>query len=253
MEVTYVDHMGSDLTVVNAARVSMGRKSEYETQVTQLGGLVCEASGAIKAWCENSQDGACSCPQQEAKSINVLKEKDARLLKFLATHRHEMPFAHPHVSFHFKAPIFVARQLAKHWVGGIWSEISRRYVSGAPEFYWPPVWRKGSPDIKQGSLDEGIDELGMATMMNWKRGTETHALNAYTVALNAGVAPELARMLLPQNVYTEWHWTGSLLFWARVWGLRVKPDAQKETREIVQKIGPTMEGLFPVSWAVLTQ
>lgn len=253
MEVTYLGHYGDDLTVVNAARVSMGRKSEYETQLVQLGGVACQAAGAVKAWCENEQDGACQCPRQEAKTIQVLKEKDGRLLKFLATHKHELPFAHPHVSFHFKAPLFVARQLAKHQVGGVWSEISRRYVSGPPEFYWPKVWRKGSADIKQGSLDESIDELGIAVMQNWKRGTELHAQNAYTVALSQGVAPEQARMMLPQNVYTEWHWTGSLLFWSRVWNLRVKPDAQQETREIVEKIGQTMSGLFPVSWAVLTQ
>lgn len=208
MEVTYLDHMGSDLSVANAARVSFGKRKD------------------------------------------VFDEKDARLIRFLAREKHIIPFAHPHVSFHFKAPIFVARQLAKHQVGFAWSEISRRYVKTAPEFYIPQTLRKGSADIKQGSLDEAVDDheyakssYTMASML---------AVEFYKTALQGGVCPEQARALLPQNAYTEWHWTGSLLGWARVWGLRVKPDAQRETREVVEMIGPKMRELFPVSWEALT-
>lgn len=210
MEVTYLDHMGSDKMVVNAARVSFG------------------------------------------KSVQEFRpDKDARLLAFLARHKHELPFAHPHVSFHFKAPIFVARQLAKHQVGFVWSEISRRYVKDAPELYWPREWRKGSPDIKQGSTDEVFeDKFGIteraevaARSLVWD----------YKRLVAEGCCAEQARMILPQNMFTEWHWTGSLLGWARVWGLRVKPDAQRETREIVEKIGPKMAELFPYSWKALTE
>lgn len=250
MEANYLWHGGDDLTVVDAARVSMGRRSKYEQMLTQLGGVVCKEAGAVKAWCSREQDGTCDCQRQEAKSVNVLKEKDARLLKYLATHRHEMPFAHPHVSFHFKAPIFVARQLAKHQVGMVWSEISRRYVKELPELYWPKEWRAGSADIKQGSTDDVVplEYLDEARIM----GSALRAIDAYTRLLEAGVCAEQARMVLPTNMYTEWHWTGSLLAWARVWGLRVKPDAQRETRALVEKIGPKMTELFPVSWAVLT-
>lgn len=208
MQVTYLGHYGDDLTVVNAARTSFGKRKE------------------------------------------VFDEKDARLLRYLARHKHEMPFAHPHVSFHFKAPIFVARQLQKHAVGFVWSEISRRYVKGEPEFYWPAKWRKGSDDIKQGSTDEewqddnGIGErlLLCVRSIAWD----------YRRMLQDGCCAEQARMVLPQNMYTEWHWTGSLLGWARVWGLRVKPDAQRETREVVEMIGPKMKELFPHSWEALT-
>lgn len=208
MEVTYLGSYGDDLTVVNAARVSFGkRKSAFD-------------------------------------------EKDARLIRYLVAHGHVLPFRHPHVSFHFKAPIFVARQLGKHQVGMSWSEISRRYVVGNPEFYWPETWRKAAADKKQGSLDETV---ARPRVVQWMlAAAQRAAVAAYNVALNEGVAPEQARMVLPQNAYTEWHWTGSLLAWAHVWKLRVAPDAQKETRECVSQIGPYMERLFPVSWKELT-
>jgi thymidylate synthase (FAD) len=210
MEVTYLDHMGTDLTVVNAARVSFGKR----TQEFRPG-------------------------------------KDDRLLAFLALHKHELPFAHPHVSFHFKAPIFVARQLAKHQVGFVWSEISRRYVTGEPELYIPEVLRKSSLDIKQGSLNESVEDLSL--QLFYYHADAQRSVLAYLRALKADICPEQARGLLPQTAYTEWVWTGSLLGWSRVWNLRVKPDAQAETREIVEKIGPTMNRLFPYSWKALAQ
>jgi len=209
VEVTYLDHMGDDRMVVNAARVSFGK------QVREF-----------------------------------RPDKDGRLLRYLARHKHELPFAHPHVSFHFKAPIFVARQLAKHQVGFVWSEISRRYVKDAPELYWPPQWRKGSDDIKQGSTDESWnDKYGVAERVDIAARS---LVWDYKRMVAEGCCAEQARMVLPQNMYTEWHWTGSLLGWARVWGLRVKPDAQRETREIVEKLGATMTELFPYSWEALT-
>jgi thymidylate synthase (FAD) len=209
VEVTYLDHMGSDLTVVNAARVSFGKRVE-EFRPVQDGGL----------------------------------------LNFLARHKHELPFAHPHISFHFKAPIFVARQLAKHQVGFVWSEISRRYVKNTPELYWPQQWRKGSDDIKQGSTDETFeDKYGVTERIDIAARS---LVWDYKRLVAEGCCAEQARMILPQNMYTEWHWTGSLLGWARVWGLRVKPDAQRETREIVEKIGPKLAELYPYSWKALT-
>lgn len=184
------------------------------------------------------------------KRKEVFDSKDERLIKFLARENHIIPFAHPQVSFHFKAPIFVARQLAKHQVGFAWSEVSRRYVKNDPELYIPEVLRKGSQDIKQGSLDEEVEDHYVQKPAYAIAAAA--ALNAYRKALEAGVCPEQARGLLPQTAYTEWHWTGSLLGWSRVWNLRVKPDAQRETREVVEKIGPTMARLFPVCWEALT-
>lgn len=210
MEVQYLEHMGTDHSVVSAARRSFGKMWE---------------------------------PWRE--------DKDPRLLSYLAKHKHEIPFAHPHVSFYFKVPVFVARQLCKHQIGFSWSETSRRYIKTEPEFYWPKVWRKGSPDIKQGSLDGGVEDqqgIMIDAVLAAKR-----TLQEYNHMLALGVGAEQARMILPQNMMVEFTWTGSLLGWARVWGLRMKPDAQRETREAVEKIGPKMEELFPYSWAALTK
>jgi thymidylate synthase (FAD) len=216
MEVTYLDHMGSDLSVVNAARVSFAKRSDWGGGDTE----------------------------------NILKEGDARLIRYLAEHKHVLPFRHPHVSFHFKAPIFVARQLVKHQVGMSWSEISRRYVVGGLEFYWPTEWREVAPDKKQGSKDTGIAQQRDAESV--AQAGAAAAVDAYEALVDMGVAPEQARMVLPLNLYSEWHWTGSLLAWAHVWNLRTEAHAQKECQDCVRLIGPKMKELFPVSWEVLT-
>jgi thymidylate synthase (FAD) len=205
MKVTYIDHMGSDLTVVNAARVSFHR---------------------------------------EHKVFN--EDKDEKLIRYLAEHKHESPFAHPHLMLHFKAPIFVARQLVKHQVGFVWNEVSRRYVDTEPEVYYPEYYRKRSKDKKQGSEGRFYDEehFGIDALFYEKCERD---LEVYNTAISLGVAPEQARMVLPQNTYTEWYWTGSLLGWARVINLRCKPDAQEETRQVVQQVIPILGEYFPVS------
>ena len=211
MRVTYLGHYGDDLVVVNAARVSFGKRKD------------------------------------------AFDEKDARLIGYLVRHGHVLPFRHPHVSFHFKAPIFVARQLVKHQVGMSWSEISRRYVTSEPEFYWPETWRKAAVDKKQGSSDEEFS-IALNTGICVKSGVTTlqtvlrDTVETYDALIKAGMAPEQARMILPQNTYTEWVWTGSLLSWAHLWKLRVEHSAQQETQDCVRMIGPDMERLFPVSW-----
>jgi thymidylate synthase (FAD) len=186
---------------------------------------------------------------KEVKEFRPLQ--DGRLLRYLAKHKHELPFAHPHVSFHFKAPIFVARQLAKHQVGFVWSEISRRYVKGSPELWWPQVWRKGSEDIKQGSLEEEF--VARPGQMTRVADIVEALVWEYERLLADGCCAEQARMILPQNMMTEWVWTGSLLGWARVWGLRMGAGAQKETKDVVGLIDEKMCELFPVSWVVLKE
>jgi thymidylate synthase (FAD) len=235
VKATYLWHGGSDLTVVNAARVSFAKTSTLERQEV----VIDEGPGAILL-----------DPLPPIYRM-VLREKDARLLRYLAKHKHELPFAHPHISFHFKAPIFVARQLAKHQVGFVWSEISRRYVTGEPELFVPEALRKGSADIKQGSLDEAVEDQ-VAQLFFYHASAQRSVLE-YMKLLEAGVCPEQARAVLPQTAYTEWHWTGSLLGWARVWGLRVKPDAQRETRALVEQIDAPLSEHFPVAWQVLKE
>jgi len=224
IEATYIDHMGSDLTVANAARVSFGKKSEME-------------------------DDPWGPP--------VLKAKDDKLIRYLAKHKHISPFGHCFASFHVKAPIFVARQLVKHKFLR-WNEISRRYVDDEPEFYVPDVWRGRSADKKQGSSDQTVEFLRMQGLSEQTVDDATfkhkvHSLTLYHDMINEGVAPEQARMVLPQSTMTEWYWSGSLDAFSDMCNLRCKADTQAETRQVAQQIDRKMIELFPVSWDALTE
>ena len=238
IEATYIAHMGSDLTVANAARVSFGKRSQME-------------------------DDAWGPPK--------LKAKDAKLIRYLAKHRHISPFGHCFASFHIKAPIFVARQLVKHKFLR-WNEISRRYVDDEPEFFVPDVWRGRSADKKQGSSDTTIDTLHFMELDdelsteehphydNWSEPIDHYAgwvnekmLHLYQRMIDNEVAPEQARMVLPQSTMTEWYWSGSLDAFADMCNLRCKPDTQAETREVAKQIDHKMIELFPVSWDALTE
>ena len=211
MDVELVDHMGSDLTVVNAARVSFGKRKKEFT------------------------------------------EGDKKLIAFLAKHGHWSPFGHCSIQFHIKAPVFVARQLVKHQIGLTWNEISRRYVDYEPEFYEVDKWRGRAEDKKQGS-----DEENTVEWINHKQSTgalkqqvENVALKNYNTMLEAGVAPEQARMILPQSMMTEWYWSGTLYAFARVCNLRCASDAQYETRIVANLINIECGKLFPISWTEL--
>lgn len=207
--VSYVDHMGSDLTVVNSARVSFNKKK------------------------------------------SVLDSSDEKLILYLAKHKHWTPFAHPQIQLHIKAPIFVRTQLFKSKVGFTENEISRRYVKEPPEFYIPSEWRS----VPQGSLKQGsgppldVDSSRKATPKYITSCTE--AIDTYMDLLELGVAPEMARGVLPQSAYTEWYWTGSLAGFARVCNQRLDSNAQMETQEYAKAIGKIMTKLFPVSWEAL--
>ena len=147
------------------------------------------------------------------------------------------------MQFHIKAPVFVARQLVKHQVGLVWNEVSRRYVDDEVEFYEPEEWRLAAENKKQGSSDETTPYDVSATHM--------HARSTYTAMLKVGIAPEMARMVLPQSMMTEWYWSGTLYAFARVCNLRSKPDAQVETQMVADQIDKLAEDLFPYSWEAL--
>ena len=216
--VEYVDHMGSDLTVVNAARVSFAKTSEWEI----------------------AEDGA----------VN-LSQRDQRLIRYLAEHGHWTPFAHPQITLRIKAPIFVRTQLFKHKVGFTENEISRRYVTHEPEIY-NPRWRSAPTNgAKQGSSDFITDETA-ERRLDFLYGIVTENLEVYSKLLELGVAPEQARAVLPQGTYTEWWWTGSLSAYARVFKQRIDTHAQWEVQQYADAIGKILEPLFPHSWAVLT-
>jgi len=217
IEATYIGHMGSDITVVNAARVSFGKRS----------GMIC-VDNVLGKW--------------------ELEKKDEKLINYLAEHKHMSPFGHCFASFHVKAPIFVARQLVKHKFLR-WNEISRRYVDEEPEFYEPATYRRKAEDKKQGS---GGAIVPSSSTMRSEAKASIWARRAYLEMLQDGVCPEQARMILPQSMMTEWYWSGSLDAFADMCNLRCASDTQAETREVATQISDRMRKLFPVSWAALT-
>jgi len=234
IEVTFVDSMGSDLSVVNAARVSFGKKSYWV-----------------------AGDGP-----------DRLNERDVKLIKYLAKHKHISPFGHAFASFHVKAPIFVARQLVKHKFLR-WNEISRRYVDDEPEFYVPNVWRGRSEDKKQGSSDEElwIWDLEVSTGATYCddydptiESVTTCPMNFmeaqmgfYKQLIDEGVAPEQARMVLPQSTMTEWYWSGSLDAFTDMCSLRLKEDTQYETRLVAKEVYKHLCNQFPVAAPLLVE
>ena len=210
VDVELIDHMGSDASVVNAARVSFGKR------------------------------------------IKEMSEGDTKLIRYLAKHNHWSPFGHASVQFRIKAPIFVARQLVKHQVGLTWNEISRRYVDYEPEFYEVDKWRGRPVDKKQGSSEENIEWINRSIRTSALQDqVENVALANYNLMIGAGVAPEQARMILPQSMMTEWYWSGTLYAFARVCNLRCAEDAQYETRIVANLINDECEKLFPISWTEL--
>lgn len=223
MNVTYIDHMGDDLMVVNAARVSFNKESMYDIEGTP----------------------------GETDWRFVLPEGDKKLINYLAAHNHWTPFAHPQITLRIKAPVFVRTQLFKHKVGFTENEVSRRYVDDDPEFFFPVFRQRPDSGMKQGSRDEFPVNLELCegVLLN----AHNIALASYKELLKQNVAPEQARMVLPQSMYTEWYWTGSLAAYARMCKQRLDPHAQGETREIAQQISKIVEPLFPISWSVLVE
>lgn len=205
--VEYIDHSGSDLSVVNAARVSFAKES------AELG------------------------------------DKDAKLIAYLAKHKHKSPFNHAFMSFRVKAPIFVARQLVKHEYLP-WNEVSRRYVSDEPEFFFPSGWAGKPVNVKQGSDGLVVDQQ---TQKDIAMMATQYSLDAYNTLLYNGVSPEQARMVLPQNTMTEWIWSGTLYAFAKMCKLRLDPHTQKETQDVARMIDVTAYKLFPVSWTALME
>jgi thymidylate synthase (FAD) len=204
--------MGNDLTVANSARCSFDKQSDLDDN-------------------------------------GYLRTEDIRLINYLAKHKHWTPFSHATVSFRVTMPIFVARQLAKHQIGGSVNEVSRRYVDSDPVFDIPKKWRKRAENVKQGSSDECI-VVDTALKSEIDKFFESAEL-LYKDLLMMGVCPEQARAVLPLCTETTWVWTGSLYFFARVCNLRLDPHAQRETAEVAMAIDRHMNNLFPISWAAL--
>lgn len=232
--VEYVSHMGSDLTVVNAARVSFNKQSEWAVDTAAQARL--QSSGSVY------REG----------DLQVLSSKDARLIGYLARHNHWTPFAHPQITLRIKAPIFVRTQLFKHKVGFTENEVSRRYCTDAPQFY-TPQWRLAPTDgAKQGSSGFATDPILHGDWDRLYNKSVLEAVEIYNLLLREGVAPEQARAVLPQGTYTEWWWTGSLSAYARVCKLRGDTHAQWEVQQYASAISGIIAPLFPTAWRALT-
>lgn len=238
IEVSYVGHYGTDLTVVNAARVSFNKESE---------------------WIEHHGDAEVIVSTEELM-YPVLKSSDARLITYLAKHKHFSPFNHSFISVRVKAPIFVARQLVKHKFMP-WNEVSRRYVDDEPEFYIPNDYRAKAKNVKQGSSEELI--TGLMYLFNDANG-DCHgdpkdaveystqiSLEIYQSLLDKGVCAEQARMVLPQNMHTEWIWSGTLNAFCDMLKLRLEKHSQYESRIVANKVAKEIKTLFPVSFNAL--
>ena len=207
--VEVLEVFGSDLTVVNAARVSFAKESQE------------------------------------------FSEQDGKLVRYLAKHHHISPFFHPQIRLRVKMPIFVAREWFRHQIGFARNEVSRRYVDSPPECYIPKAEdiRARDPKLKQGSKSEPVDN---AEYVHEHIQEITHqSMDVYDALLKSGVAPEVARMILPQSMYTEFIETGSLAAYARLCGLRLDPTAQKEIRDYATAVDTLLREKFPVSWPAL--
>lgn len=206
----YISHMGSDLTVCDAARVSFAK----------------EAS-------------------------NFSSEQNNRLIAYLASHGHTTPFTHPQITLRETVPIFVARQRFKHVVGFTYNEVSRRYVDDTPEFYIPDLWRsRPEGSVKQGS--GGAHQQSGA----WSLAYEEHieeSLHVYECMISHGIAPEQARMVLPQSMLTSYYVTGSLAAFARSYKQRIDAHAQEEIQQLAKHWDAVIAPLYPVAWKELTK
>jgi thymidylate synthase (FAD) len=187
------------------------------------------------------------------KEHTDFKEKgDTRLINYLAREKHVLPFRHPQLTLRMHMPIFVLRQMGKHQTGFSWSEVSRRYISGEPEVYRPENLRKYAEDKKQGSSDQVLTEH-LEENSFWILDAATNkSVVAYNALMRAGVAPEQARMVLPQSMYTTVVVTGSLLGWHHLYTQRTEQHTQLETQYFARIVGQICEETFPISWNALT-
>ena len=209
-----IDHLGNDLTVANSARVSFNKESQFNPN-------------------------------------GLLEERDVKLIAYLARHHHFTPFTHPQITLRETVPIFVARQRFKHVVGFTYNEVSRRYVDEPPEFYYPAEWRsRPEGSVKQGS--SGTHPGNQAWKVLYQRKI-SEASELYALMVQDGIAPEQARMVLPQSMLTSYYVTGSLAAFARAYKQRKDAHAQVEIQDLASEWGKIIAPLYPVSWAALTR
>lgn len=247
IQVEYINHCGDDLSVVDAARCSFDKVSEWEFPAQVYSMEEYSTEKALEdGFYFNQYDG-----------LQRLKDSDKKLIKYLAKHKHTSPFNHAFISVRVKAPVFVARQLVKHKFMP-WNEVSRRYVKGEVEFYTPDSWRKAADNVKQGSSEESVDISFLGDMESENGSCIFHpdevnqiALDTYNTLIDLGVCAEEARMVLPQSMMTTWVWSGTVGAFCDMLVLRLDSHTQYETRLVAQKVSGIVRELFPVSYKAL--
>lgn len=263
MKATYRRHVGSDLDVVNNARVSFAKESEWEK--VWYGAYAGDEDG----WTENRLSiadtrligylarGCTLADWKEMIEELTAQGEEERIIEIVNHVRsmptHWTPFANGiGVTFHIKAPIPIMRQVFKHKIGTVENEVSRRYVDEKPEFF-RPKWRKRAYSVKQGSGPEFTDEDNLLFLIeDYYDEFLEKAQEFYEWLLQKGVCPEQARFVLPQAMYSEAIVSNSLYGWARFYRQRGDSHAQKEIRDLAEQIGEVCEDLYPVSWKALT-
>lgn len=222
MRAEYIDHMGSDLSVVRAAKVSFADDS------------------TIKGFIDDIEASRLGCRSHSA------------LIRYLAKHNHWTPFSHTAVTLRMKAPVPIRTQCFKHKAGFTENEESRRYIKASPELFCPDFFRNAPADGKTKQGSEGIHAFSSVWKMQYLKQCRA-AIAMYENMLDDGVCPEQARFVLPQGVQVNWYWTGNLAAFARFFNQRTDPHAQKEIQVLAEEVGRLVQPLFPVSWEALTK
>ena len=252
IKVEYLDHMGSDLDVANAARVSFKAHSHGEIDAIsgmQLGAPTASDKALIQFLARGMTGREYADLLWKITEASAPEDVEHLINQYRRTPTHRSPFNHCYAKFRVSAPITVARQLVKHEYLP-WNEVSRRYVTDDLEVFEPKIWRAAAANVKQGSSSEEVEHVWA---VQWQyRDATTDAVKAYRdMTEDDGVCPELARGVLPQHLMTTWIWSGSLGAFAKMCVLRLDDHAQEESTEVARQINDVMGGLFPTSWTAL--
>lgn len=253
IKATYEAHMGDDLTIVNAARVSFGKRSTWET----INGVVQPKPADqslirfLARGCRSGDWNQAIVSLMDAGNSDAAWDEREAILKWAKNMpTHWTPFAHTAITLIEEIPIFVARQRFKHTIGFVYNEVSRRYVTDEPTFYEPEAWRKAAEDKKQGSGGAIEASLGIH-LTSAINEFNSYALIEYEHLLSCGVCPEQARMVLPQSMMTTYWVTGNVYSFAQAYLSRSRPDAQKEIRDLAAEWDRIIRPLFPTAWSAL--
>lgn len=243
ISVTMIDSAGGDLSVVNAARVSFDKESVYENN---------EVFRTNKGWMQWDETKGIATLVEDQDVELILHNQDVKLINYLARHKHMTPFRHNFIQLRCSVPLFLARQLMKHQAGLTWNEVSRRYVDDTPEFYYPEEWRsRPEGSVKQGS-GEVVSREHQDLFTALYSDAVDECLRVYHGMIDTGIAPEMARMVLPQSMMVDFIWSGNLLAFHHVWSLRNGDGAQKEAQIFADLLFQAIRPVFPVSWKALT-